>query len=87
MKLGFFANPITFLALPFGIVCVTGSAFGRKALAWLWIGLTALFIIYLPLKLLPGFNQANWPIIALFLPVHLSMAYGAVFGVIKPQRE
>ena len=83
----FFANPFTFLAIPLGIACVTGAKWGRWILAWLWIGLTGLLLLSLLLKLIPVFDQQNWNIVCLFLPIYLSLAYSGFTGVIKPENN
>ncbi|MBT3272686.1 MAG: DUF4105 domain-containing protein, partial [Spirochaetales bacterium] len=79
----FFANPLTFLALPLGIAAVSGARWGKKLLAWLWIGLTAVFLLYLILKIIPAFNQQNWNVIALLLPLYGALAYGAYTRILK----
>lgn len=67
----FLANPLTVLALPLGVRWMMGK--GRESLYRLWRGLAALGVLGLGLKLLPSFDQDNWRIIALLLPVLLGM--------------
>jgi hypothetical protein len=51
--------------------------------AWVIVGLSALGLL---LKILPGFDQDNWQIIALLLPVHLGIALALAGGGIIPAR-
>ncbi len=70
----FLINPLTFLAMPFGVMLAFGSQKARTLLRWTWTVLAATAMLGVLLKLLPVFNQANWNLIALVLPVNVSMA-------------
>ncbi|MFZ5471103.1 MAG: DUF4105 domain-containing protein [Myxococcota bacterium] len=70
----FFANPFTFAALPLGIAAAVGSQRARRWLFWLWRGLAAVGLLGLCVKVIPVFNQDNWRLIALLLPVGLGCA-------------
>jgi Domain of unknown function (DUF4105) len=70
----FLANPLTLLALPLGFGLVFGSARARRWLRELWRYLAALGVLGLALKLLPAFDQDNWRLIALILPILLGFA-------------
>src|SRR5262249_22964204 len=66
----FLANPLTFCALPLGIAAALGKPWARNALKILWTALLGLGVLLLPLKATVGaFDQNNWNVIALLLPV------------------
>ena len=67
-------NPITFALLPLGVMRTFGSTRGRTGLRWAWSALAAIGILGVLLKALPMFDQANWNLILLVLPVSLGMA-------------
>lgn len=73
----FLANPLTFAALPLGIAWAVGSTRAGRWLARLWYVLSALGLLGVALKVLPVFNQDNWRIVGLILPVSLGLAAGA----------
>ncbi len=73
----FLANPITLAALPLGLMLAFGSAPARTGLRWVWSCLAASTLLGLALKVLPSFDQDNWNIVALVLPVNLGFAAAA----------
>ena len=77
----FFANVFTFLAVPLG----TMAAFGRlrKALFWMWSIHLAGAVLLIVLKLLPIFNQENWPNIALVMPIYIGFAAGGYYRIMR----
>jgi len=75
----FLANPLTLLAVPFGVALMRGSAKARARLLKVWDALAALGVLGVALKLLPSFDQDNWRLIALILPISLGMA--GAFGL------
>ncbi|MBM7117557.1 DUF4105 domain-containing protein [Archangium primigenium] len=79
----FLANPLTVLALPLGLQLMAGSAKARARLEWLWRALAALGLFGLVLKVLPLFDQDNWRLIALLLPMSVGMA-GALWLLRAP---
>jgi hypothetical protein len=75
----FLANPLTLLALPLGVALMWGSAKARARLLKVWDVLAALGVLGVVLKVLPSFDQDNWRLIALILPISLGMA--GAFGL------
>lgn len=71
---------VSLLALPL-VVLMPMLAMGRRRGAgvarWLTIAIVALSLLGMVLKVLPGFYQVNWDIIALCLPMNAAMAYVA----------
>jgi hypothetical protein len=82
----FFANPLTFAALPLGVMLAFGSERARRALRGVWLLLSASGLVGLALKVLPLFDQDNWRIIALVLPVSLGMAGASLLQEVAPRR-
>jgi hypothetical protein len=80
------ANPVTFAAFPLGIMLAFGSERARRALRGVWLLLSASGLVGLALKVLPLFDQDNWRIIALVLPVTLGMAGASVLYEAAPRR-
>ena len=76
----FLANPLTVLALPLGFQLMRGSPRAREWMWRLWVGLAALGMLGLVLKVLPMFDQDNWRLIALLLPLSLGMAGAMTLG-------
>jgi hypothetical protein len=77
-------NPLALLILP----AAFATARGRKAGApWRWatLSVAGLSLLGLLLKLLPGFDQVNGPIVALALPAQLGIA-AAIARLAKPAR-
>ncbi|MFL5321295.1 MAG: DUF4105 domain-containing protein [Myxococcaceae bacterium] len=70
----FLANPITFLALPFGFMWMSNSPRARKWLPRIWLSLACTGLLGLLLKALPWFDQDNWRLFALILPISLGAA-------------
>lgn len=70
----FLANPLTLLALPLGLQLLRGSEKARARLHKVWVVLAALGLLGLALKVLPAFDQDNWRLIALLLPLNVGMA-------------
>ena len=82
----FFANPLTLLALHLGLGLLRGSASAVKRLTRLWYFLAAMSLVGLAVKALPLFNQDNWRIIGLILPLNLGMA-GALWLFSRATKE
>ncbi len=70
----FLANIVTFAALPLGIGLTFNSQRSRIFLRWAWTVLAATSMLGVLLKLFPPFNQDNWNLIALVLPINAAMA-------------
>jgi hypothetical protein len=71
----FLANPLTLLAVPFGLIAaVSGGKRGRRLLHLLWFALAGLAVAYLLLKLLPALDQHNGMALATILPVLFGFA-------------
>jgi hypothetical protein len=70
----FLANPLTVLALPLGFQLMFGSEKARERLRKLWLVLTGLGLLGVALKVLPMFDQDNWRLIALLLPLSVGFA-------------
>jgi hypothetical protein len=70
----FLANPLTLLALPLGLMLVFGSALARRWLRVIWRVLAISGVLGLLLKVIPVFDQDNWRLIALILPISLGFA-------------
>jgi hypothetical protein len=70
----FLANPLTLLALPLGLMLTWGSKLARSWLRVIWLVLAASGVLGLVLKVIPVFNQDNWRLIALILPISLGFA-------------
>jgi hypothetical protein len=76
------ANPLLLvLAAAIGIG-VRRAATARQLAFWLAAALAALALVAMLLKLLPGFDQANGPLLALLVPPHL-----ATFFALYPWRS
>lgn len=72
------ANPLTFLALPFGIAMALGARWALRSMAVIWMALGASTLLLLSLKLLPAFDQDVWVPLALFGPVNIGCALAHV---------
>ncbi len=70
----FLINPFTFAALPLGVMVIFGSSRARTGLRWIWTALAATAVLGVLAKVLPMFDQQNWNLIALVLPVSVAMA-------------
>ncbi|MBJ6765144.1 DUF4105 domain-containing protein [Myxococcaceae bacterium JPH2] len=70
----FLANPVTLLALPYGVRLAFGSTKVRARLKWVWALLAVSGVLGVALKVLPPFDQNNWRLIALILPISVGMA-------------
>lgn len=70
----FLANPLTLLMVPLGLMLVFGSVRARRWLRFVWLALAGLGTLGLVLKVVPPFNQDNWRLIALILPISLGFA-------------
>jgi hypothetical protein len=75
----FLANPLTLLALPIGVALMWNSAKARARLFKVWLVLAASGVLGVVLKVLPPFDQDNWRLIALILPISVGMA--GAFGL------
>lgn len=60
--------------LPFAMGDRPWALRGAKVVAFLMAGMSVLGVL---LKVLPWFSQANWPVLALFVPANLGLAAGA----------
>lgn len=76
----FLANPVTLALLPLGLMLAAGSKRARPALRWTWSTLAALSLLGVAAKALPAFDQANWNLMALLVPVNLGFAASAWLG-------
>ncbi len=68
-------NPIALLLLP----AIVGALRGSQAVRWAWpvaVSVVGLSVLGLVLKLLPGFDQVNGPVIAMALPAQVGIAAG-----------
>ncbi len=72
------ASPITLFAVPFGLAVAFGRRWAGHALRSTWLLLAGTSVLSVLLKVLPMFDQDNWRLIALLLPVNLAMAAAAV---------
>ncbi|MCY1031532.1 DUF4105 domain-containing protein [Corallococcus sp. BB11-1] len=70
----FLANPVTLLAVPYGLRLTWNSVKARARLKWVWGFLAVTGALGVVLKVLPWFDQDNWRLIALILPISLGMA-------------
>jgi hypothetical protein len=70
----FLANPLTLLVVPLGIQLAWGSVKAWARLRVVWLALAALGVLGLLLKVVPVFNQDNWRLIALIMPISLGFA-------------
>jgi hypothetical protein len=68
-------SPLGLLLVPGVVSAVRGSAWGRAA-ATVGLVVAGLSLLGLIVKLLPGFDQRNGPVIAMALPAHLGIAAG-----------
>ena len=75
----FLANPLTILLIPLGIGFIRQGKFSNKWLPVLNYVLAALCLLSLLLKLIPVFDQDNWLIISLILPIMCSLAISWYF--------
>jgi hypothetical protein len=71
------ANPLTLVVVPLGIALAWGSEKARARLLGVWRVLAASGMLGLVLKVIPVFNQDNWRLIALILPI--SMGFEGAF--------
>ncbi len=72
------ANPLTLLALPLGLALAFRRRWAGHLLRSVWAFLAGTSVLAVLLKLLPMFDQDNWRLIALLLPVNLGMAAASV---------
>lgn len=68
------ANPLFLVTLPFAVGYTRGSDNAERVLRFAWITLCALALVAILAKPLPGFRQDNWRVVALILPLSLSLA-------------
>lgn len=68
------ANPLTLLALPLGISLARGNPRAWARLRAVWLALAVTGLLALALKPLAAFDQDNWRLIALLLPISLGSA-------------
>lgn len=72
------ANPLTLLAAPLGFMLMLGSTRAARGLQWVWGALAVTGTLALLIKVLPIFDQDNWRILALMLPISLGTAVASV---------
>ncbi len=70
-------SPVTFAALPLGLMLVFGARRAKAGLRWTWTILAATSVLAVLVKVLPAFDQNNWNLIALFLPMNVGFAAAA----------
>ncbi|MDD9967504.1 MAG: DUF4105 domain-containing protein [Myxococcales bacterium] len=70
------ANPLTFALLPLGIAAACGSSRADRGLRACAYGLGIGAVLLLLLKVLPAFDQDNWIVMALLLPLDIGLAAG-----------
>jgi|GEM_PF-354019 len=71
----FLANPLLLLGVVWAWPFMRkGTQRATERLAWLCLGIAALSWLGLVLKVLPVFDQNNWNMLALVLPVHSALA-------------
>jgi hypothetical protein len=76
-----FVNPVTFGLVPAGVWLVRNKPFAFARLRWLWTFFAAGAALDIACKILPWFDQDNWNVLALFVPVHVAMAAGFALAV------
>lgn len=80
----FLANPLTLMALPWGIALAFGGKKAKRRLGKLWALLAGLAALLVLLKALPWFDQNNWNVLALLLPTIVGMAGGTFLLTREP---
>jgi hypothetical protein len=80
------ANPLTLAALPLGLLLALGRPWAAVGLRWSWTCLAATSVLALLLKVLPAFDQDNWNVLALLLPLNLGLAAAAWLLAPGPRR-
>jgi hypothetical protein len=80
----FLANPLTLLAIPWGLSTAFGGKKGPLRLKKLWRLLAGLGVLLLVLKALPWFDQGNWNVLGLLLPTLCGMAGGTFLLTREP---
>lgn len=89
----FLINPVTFCALPLGVMLLFNSRRARAGLRWTWTFLAATAVLGVLVKVLPRFDQNNWNLIALCLPANVGLAaafwreQGPPAAKAKPQKK
>ena len=66
-------SPLSLALLPLGVMRCFGSKAARTGLRWTWTVLLATGVLGVLLKVLPMFDQANWNVILLVLPICAAM--------------
>lgn len=72
----FLANPLTLLAVPWGVALAFGGKKAPRRLFKLFVLLAGLGALLLVLKALPWFDQNNWNILGLLLPTWFGLLGG-----------
>ena len=67
-------SPLSLALLPLGVMRCFGSNAARTGLRWTWTVLLATGVLGVLLKVLPGFDQANWNVILFVLPISATMS-------------
>lgn len=76
----FLVNPITFALVILGPMLVKGSPRALEGLKWVSLALAATAVLGVGLKVLPMFDQQNWNLICLVLPLSLATAFAFAFS-------
>jgi hypothetical protein len=80
----FFANPLTFAALPLGIACLRGHERAATWLRRLWFALAGIALAGVITSTLPSFTQDNARTIALLFPLVAGGALAAAVALPAP---
>jgi hypothetical protein len=70
----YLANPLTLLLIFSGMAIIRNGPLKQKFTLYLSCVLAALSILALAFKVFPAYDQDNWDIIALLLPIWLTLA-------------
>ena len=71
------ASPLTLVTIPIGIALMRKKNGAERWLLRGWAGLAILGLVDVLAKVFPAFDQNNWNIIALIVPVFLGMFVSA----------
>lgn len=75
----FHTNPLALLLLVLGPAAALGGRWGARPARFVALGLAALALLGLVLKVFPGFDQVNGDLLALMIPAHLGVALAFVY--------
>ncbi len=68
------ASPLTLALAPFGVMLAWGSPAARRLNRVTWLAVAALSVLGVVMKALPVFDQANWNVLAVLVPVNVGFA-------------